>query len=594
MITGAFLHRRSQPAQTEGPWEMPLTQVALSVGGDSRRRLGKRPLPHIDHALRVAHRGRRPLPLSGSLTFSQGWLGLEFPALPAILPGDMFQLQPVPRTSLLAAMTLSIVLFAACASTEPPATPPNFLFISVDDLNDWIEPLGGHPQARTPNLSRLAAEGINFSRNYAVSPACNPSRTALLTGLHTYTTGMYSNYQYWREVLPETVTLPKYLSQNGYWSAGAGKIFHNNMPDPVSWDAYFPSKQRHMPNYFYPRPGDTVNMPSFEGMYVDFDWTPINLSDEDTGDFQSVDWVIRQLARPHETPFFLACGIYRPHLPWYVPQKYFDMFPLESVQLPRVLEGDLDDLGERSRDIASRGGDYHRHVLSAGQWKQAVQGYLASIAFADSMVGRLLDALEASPHADNTVVVLWSDHGWQLGEKQHWRKFALWDNVLRTVLMIKVPKGTPGLLEGTRGGGRTERITSLIDIFPTLLELAGLPQKEGLDGRSLVGLLRDPEAEWDHPAISTYDFSEYSVRTQDWRYVRYIDGSEELYDHRRDPEEWHNLADDPAYADAKRELSSAIPKNPAPLVETSYPLLPHHIAPYSSREDYESRKRQQQ
>ncbi|MCP5109444.1 MAG: sulfatase, partial [bacterium] len=401
-----------------------------------------------------------------------------------------------------------VVLLLCAAGGCGPQAPPTVLFISVDDLNDWIEPLGGHPQARTPNLTRLSQQAVTFTRNYTASPRCNPSRTALLTGIHPYHSGLYSNYQVWREVLPDAVTLPKYFSQHGYWSAGAGKIFHNNMPDPDSWDDYFPSKQKHMPDYTMPRPGETVNMPKFPNMYGAFDWEPLDISDEETGDFQTVSWVIEQLQRDHDKPFFLAAGIYRPHLPWYVPRKYFEMFPLDSVELPKLLEDDADDLGERAREIIVRGGNYHQHVLEAGQWQRAVQGYLASIAYADMLVGRLIDALEASPYASNTIVVLWSDHGWQLGEKRHWRKFALWDNVARTVLMIKVPKGVPGLPRGSAPGARCERVTSLMDIFPTLLELTGLPMKEGLDGHSLAPLLGDPTAPWAHPAITTYDFWE--------------------------------------------------------------------------------------
>jgi arylsulfatase A-like enzyme len=397
---------------------------------------------------------------------------------------------------------------------------------------------------------------------------------------------MYSNYQVWREVLPDAETLPQYFRANGYWAAGAGKIFHNNMPDPESWDDYYPSKEEHMPDYYRPKPGETVNMPPFKDMYMAFDWSPIPISDEETGDYGSVRWVSDQLDREHEKPFFLACGIYRPHLPWYVPQKYFDMFPLESVLLPKVLENDLDDLSDRAREIAYRGGGYHKYVLEAGQWKQAVQGYLASMAYADAMVAKLLETLDNSRYRDNTILVLWSDHGWQLGEKEHWRKFALWENLARSVLMIRAPKGIPGLPEGSKPGGRSDRIVSLLDIYPTLIDLCGLPEKEGLDGRSLVPLLKEPATEWDYPAITTYDFAEFSVRTEDWRYIRYIDDSEELYDHRVDPEEWTNLANDPEYQTIKEELASYIPENPHPLVDTSYEIMPHHFPPFSSKEEY--------
>jgi arylsulfatase A-like enzyme len=407
-----------------------------------------------------------------------------------------------------------------------------------------------------------------------------------LTGRHTYRSGLYSNYQVWREVLPDAVTLPRYFSQHGYWSAGAGKIFHNNMPDPRSWDDYYPSKEKHMPDHYEPNPGGTVNMPPFKNMYMCFDWSPIDISVEETGDYQSVAWIIRQLQKPQDKPFFLACGIYRPHLPWYVPRKFFDMFPLETVQLPNVQPHDLDDVSERAREIAYRGGNYHRHVLAADQWQEAVQGYLASIAFADALLGRLLDALERSAYAENTIVVLWSDHGWQLGEKEHWRKFAMWDNVARSVLMMKVPQGIAGLPSGSAAGAPCHRVTSLVDIFPTLIDLCGLSPKPDLDGRSLVPLLKDPKTPWDYPAITTYDFSEFSIRTERWRYTRYIDDSEELYDHRNDPEEWTNLANRTEYQGVVKQMQKYIPENPAPLAPTSYQLEPHHLPPFKTKADY--------
>lgn len=502
------------------------------------------------------------------------------------------------RSAVVAAIALSAGLAVAACGTRgtdvaPDIVPaaPNVLFISVDDLNDWIEPLGGHPQARTPNLNRLAAEGLLFTRAYTPSPSCNPARTAILSGRHTYTSGMYSNYQVWREVLPDVVTLPRHFSDNGYWSAGAGKIFHNNMPDPISWDDYFPSKERHMPRYTRPNPGGTVNMPPFEDMYGDFDWAPLDIADEETGDFSSVQWVIEQLEREHDRPFFLAAGIYRPHVPWYVPRKYFDMFPIDDVQLPEVPEDDLGDVPERGIELAHRGGNYHEHVLAAEQWRAAVQGYLASIAYADMLVGRLLDALAASPHADNTIVVLWSDHGWQLGEKEHWRKFALWENLARVVFMIKVPEGVPGLPQGTSAGARSTRVVSLLDIFPTLISLTGAPARDDLDGRDLTPLLADLQAAWDHPAITTFGYGEYSIRDERYRYIRYIDGGEELYDHAADPEEWTNLAGDPEHAAVIARMAAFIPTASAPFVDTSYQLMPHHIAPIRSVEDYLRRKR---
>lgn len=460
---------------------------------------------------------------------------------------------------------------------------PNVLFISVDDLNDWIEPLGGHPQTKTPNFNRLAEQGVTFSRNYCPSPGCNPSRSAVMTGHHPATSGMYSNYQDWRKAMPDAVTLGSYFRRNGYFTAGAGKIFHYTQVDTDGWEDYFPSHEKPMPDYHYPNPGKTVNMPPFEGMYGDFDWSPIPLGSHETGDGKSVDWICRQLQRKHERPFFLACGIYRPHLPWYVPQKYFDLHPLESIQLPKTLADDQDNLSERALNIANRGGGYHSHVVAADQWKKGVQGYLASISFADAMLGQLLDTLEKSGHAKNTIVVLWSDHGWQLGEKKHWRKFALWDNVARCPLMIKT-------IDQKSAGKTSSRVTSLIDIYPTLIELCGLPPRKNLDGRSLVPLLKNPNQEWNHPALTAYDVSEFAVSTEEWRYLRLIDGSEELYHLETDPEEWRNLAGLEKFEAKKQELAAHLPSHPAPLdPSTLIELQPHHVRPYLSRQDYLNR-----
>ena len=483
-------------------------------------------------------------------------------------------------------MKLLTLILALLTATAHSQQKPNVLFISVDDLNDWIEPLGGHPQAKTPNFNRLAAQGVTFTKNYCPSPGCNPSRSAVMTGQHPSTSGMYSNYQDWRKAMPDAVTLGDHFRQNGYFSAGAGKIFHYTQTDPKGWEAYFPSLEKPMPDHHYPNPGGTVNMPKFKGMYGDFDWAPIPLKDAETGDAKSVDWICKQMERSHDRPFFLACGIYRPHLPWYVPQKYFDLHPLDSIQLPKIKENDQSDLSERGLNITNRGGGYHKHVIAAKQWKQAVQGYLASISFADAMLGKLLDTLEKSPYAKNTIIVLWSDHGWQLGEKKHWRKFALWDNVARCPLMIKT-------IDRKSAGKSCPRVTSLMDIYPTLVDLCGLSANDKLDGRSLVPLLENPTQEWNHPALTSYDVTEFAVSTEDWRYLRLIDGSEELYHLKNDPEEWTNLAQDGKHATKKKELAAHIPPNPAPLkTSTLIELQPHHVRPYLSRKDYLNRKKQ--
>ncbi|MDL5050171.1 sulfatase [Oscillatoria amoena NRMC-F 0135] len=492
-------------------------------------------------------------------------------------------------------LLLGFFMLFGCIKEKQEIAHPNVLFISIDDLNDWIEPLAGNPQALTPSLARFADEAVNFTRNYCASPGCNPSRGAILTGIHTYRSGLYSNYQDWRLIPKLTAgnTLNQHFKSNGYYTAGAGKIYHYAQVDSSGWDDYFPSKTKPMPPDNFP---DTVPaaMPRFTYMYNMFDWAGLPIDDEETGDFQSVNYITDQLKRNHDKPFFLACGIYRPHLPWYVPQKYFDLFPIENVQLPKRLENDTADLGDYAKqELVIRGGNYHKHVVKAGLWKQAIQGYLASVAFADAMVGRLLEALSKSAYADNTIVVIWSDHGWQLGQKNHWRKFALWENVNRSVLMIKVPVNTAALPSGSIPG-KAASLTSLLDVYPTLIELCNLPPRRDLDGQSLLPILRAPGQRIERPIITTYDYGSYSVRFNEWHYIRYIDDSEELYNLESDPEEWNNLASDSQFNSTKKQLAGFIPTDPEPLPEASLlPLLEHHIPPIKSREHYFSTERKE-
>jgi arylsulfatase A-like enzyme len=469
---------------------------------------------------------------------------------------------------------------------------PNVLFISLDDMNDWVEPLAGNSQSVTPHLSKFADEATNFSKNYCSSPGCNPSRSALLTGLHTYNSGMYSNYQDWRDVpaLKEVTTIGQHFRKDGYYTAGAGKIFHYGQVDTLGWDEYYPGIKNPMPRDNFPevRP---ANMPPFKYMYSMFDWAGLPISVEETGDFESVNYISDQLSKEHDKPFFLACGIYRPHLPWYVPQEYFDRFPLEDIQLPNILDNDTSDLGEVAKEIITRGGNYHKQVVEAGQWKKAIQGYLASIAFADEMVGRLIADLKASPYADNTIVVIWSDHGWQLGEKMHWRKFALWENVIRTVLMINVPAGIQNMPYGSING-ETTSLTSLMDIYPTLADLCNLSVRDDFDGISLKPILKRPDTVISRPIITTYDYGSYSIRYDNWHYIKYIDDSEELYNLRIDPEEWYNVAGMDSLESIKIKLGAFIPEDAIDLPEISLlDLQEHHVPPFRSREYYFSNER---
>ncbi len=453
---------------------------------------------------------------------------------------------------------LALSLFAGLMAQA--ADRPNVLFIAIDDLNDWIGVLGGHPQSKTPNLDRLAERGVLFTHAYTAVPACNPSRAALMTGIAAHQSGVYLNSQPWRPPLQDAVTLPQHFRKHGYWVGGSGKIYHGAYPDPPSWDEYWPSQTKNKPDDPVP-PNLPVNgIPNT----AHFDWGPVDAPTEEMGDAQVVDWVSAKLAGEFDKPFFLACGFFRPHLPWYAPRKYFDMFPLETIELPSVNPDDLVDIPAAGVRMARPEGD-HKKVIEHNQYRQAVQGYLASIAFVDEQIGRLLDAFDASPHAANTVIVLWTDHGWHLGEKRHWRKFALWEEATRTPLMMVVPEGmAPGLKEGTKAGTRVTTPVSLLDIYPTLVDLAGLGENEALMGKSLTPLLRDPKAAWDRPALTTHGRANHALRTPLYRYIRYADGGEELYDHRTDPQEWKNLARDPQYSAVIEGLKAWLPETDAP------------------------------
>lgn len=466
--------------------------------------------------------------------------------------------------SALTIVALAMVGRIACAQSAQDRQPPDILFIAVDDLNDWVGPLGGHPQTRTPNIDRLAARGVTFVNAHAASAMCNPSRTALLTGLRPSTSGVYTNGPDWRTqpVFADTISLPRFFRQSGYATFGGGKIFHAHTfsadgkagyNDRQGWDGFYPSLEYQLPEEIRPMDYPLNGNPHM----ALFDWGPVLADDRAMGDGQVVAYAADRLAAEIDGPRFVAAGIFRPHLPWYVPQQWFDMHPLESIQLPQVPDDDLADipvLGRRAHFDADR---LHEWILDSGRWEEAVQAYLASISFADAMVGRLLDALDRSGRAQNTIIVLWGDHGYHLGEKSRWRKSTLWERATNTPLIVVAP----GI---TTPGSRSSRPVSLMDIYPTLAELAGLTAPDYVEGRSLMPLLVDPQAQWDTPAVSTYGYDNHAVITEQHRYIRYADGTEELYDTVADPNEWHNLADDPEQRRVKRALARWLPARNAP------------------------------
>jgi arylsulfatase A-like enzyme len=461
------------------------------------------------------------------------------------------------------------ILLASAATPAAAAAlqRPNVLFLGVDDWRDWVGCLGANPVIKTPHLDRLAARGVLFTNAHCAAPICNPSRTALMTGLLPSTTGIYANSQWWRPVLPDVVTLPGYFKQNGYHSAGAGKMFHHEpgFNDPQGWDEY----------YFWADPlkgsgwGGGYNseldvrpprfpMSDVNARRENFDFAAVDQPDSAFPDYKVATWAAGFLSRPHPKPFFLGAGMFRPHLSWYVPRKYYDMYPPESIKLPETLEKDLDDVPAaalRMQQVSIP--DEHNLVEKNGRWKEAIQAYMACISFSDAMVGRILEGLDAGPHRKNTIVVLWSDHGYHLGEKSAWHKFTLWEESTRVPLIFSVPGLTKARL-------RCSRPVGLIDLYPTLADLCRLPAKAGLDGRTLRPLLVNPRAAWDRPVLTTMGRNNHSVRDDRWRYTRYADGAEELYDHQKDTKEWRNLAGDAAHGAIKQRLARWLPATNQP------------------------------
>lgn len=424
----------------------------------------------------------------------------------------------------------------------------NVLFLAIDDLNDWIGCLGG--QAITPNLDKLAQQGVLFSSAHCAAPLCNPARTAIMTGKRPASTGVYDNNQPYptAPALKDVVTLNQHFRDNGYLTFMSGKIYHGTVgkyADMKHWTEIGQERRDYRLPGPKPRGGAAAQ--------GNFDFGETLGGDEEMNDYHVADWISAQFAKRREQPLFLAGGIYRPHLPWYVPKQYFAMYPLDGIRLPVVKEDDLDDVPAEGLKMARANGD-HARITKAEGWKKAVQAYLASITFADAMVGRILKNLENSPYAKDMDVVLWSDHGWHLGEKLHWRKFTLWERSTRNVLMAKV--------QGyTKPGGVCGRPVSMLDLYPTLTEVCGLPKREGLDGQSLAKWLRTPAAPKNDAVVTTYRRNNHAVRSADWRYIRYHDGGEELYDRRKDPDEWTNLAGRPEMAAKKAELARWLPQH---------------------------------
>ena len=440
---------------------------------------------------------------------------------------------------------------------------PNVLFLCVDDMNDWIGCLGRCPEIRTPHIDQLAKRGVLFTNAQCPAPLCNPSRTAIMTGLRPGTTGIYNNKQVWAKAMPNWVTLPRHFKSNGYLVAGGGKIYHHT---PRGFN---PKDQWHEYVDLVPdqgTQGEHVKRLGLDREYFSdmprhpngsWDWGPFEVNDYEMGDGHTVKWAMEFLARKHEKPFFLAVGLFQPHLPFYAPAKYFDQYPRARIKLPPAPDDDLDDLPPAASDVARAGRDKNfQMVVECRELRAAVQGYMASISHADALIGGLMHALDNSRYVDNTIVIFWSDNGYHFGEKQRMAKRSLWERAARVPLIVAVP----GM---TEPGSRCDRPVDLMSLYPTLVELCGLPARKENEGVSIVPLLKNPVAKWGHAALTTHTKGNHSVCTEQWRYIHYANGDEELYERRADPNEWNNLADKPEYEDLRKRLARWLPKREA-------------------------------
>jgi len=451
---------------------------------------------------------------------------------------------------LLIAITLCGLSFAELSAQD--SKKPNVLFIAIDDLNDWVGFMGGHPQVLTPHMDALAKRGRNFLNAHCAVPVCSASRASVMSGVAATTHGSYELGPRYEQLpaLKEVPTLQRYFKNHGYATLSGGKVLHHNFNGRLAGDI-----DRSLGRKRSPRPRKPMSRPAnWSGAW---DWGAYPASDAEMADIQLAQNAAKALKEGFDKPFFMSVGFFRPHVPLFVPPKWFNLYDVGKIALPKIPKNDLDDLPKNFLRI----NDYavaptHAEVVSGGKQRSLTHAYLASVSFVDHCVGIVLDALKSSPHADNTLIVLWSDHGFHLGEKQHWAKRTLWEESTRVPLLIAGP--------GIRSGQPCKEPASLIDLYPTLVELCNLPKAKHLEGVSLVPQLRDPAKARRQPAITSSYFGNHSIRSRDWRLIVYEDGAKELYDHRNDPDEFRNLANDPAHKATVDELTKWLPKNAAP------------------------------
>ena len=441
----------------------------------------------------------------------------------------------------------------------------------VDDLNDWVTPLGD-TQAVTPNLDRLAKRGVTFTNAHTPGVYCAPARTAIWTGLHATTTGCYANqvYHYDR---PDIEPLQLTFQKSGYKTFGAGKLYHHGRGylDRRGWDEYFIRNDEHKKDgwkiftwdedapFPQPHPSSPYNQDGRKltgGLFQEWGRVP-NDKEEQMADSIRTNWAVRKIKQQGDGPFFLAVGLYAPHYPHYAPAKYFDLYNRNKIKLPPLKADDAADLPEHVQKRMKNRDKIRQRLVEIDAYEDAVAGYLACVSYADAMLGRVLDAVDQSPHADNTIVVLWSDHGYHLGEKGQWGKHTLWQRTSGVPLIVA---GGP-----VAQNAKVDATVSLIDLYPTFVDLCGLKKPARLDGTSIAAALRDPGSGEDRSVLLPYsDGRAYAIINRDWRYIRYYNGTEELYHLRDDPNEWHNLADRPEHAGVKQQLAEQAPQSFAP------------------------------
>ncbi|MGQ1945751.1 sulfatase [Geofilum sp. OHC36d9] len=490
---------------------------------------------------------------------------------------------------------LMLLFLAGSCSMEKKSIEldrPNVVFISVDDLNDWEGALMGHSQAITPNMDRLFKQGVLFTNAHSSQAVCTASRNSVLSGLDPSTTGWYSSIKDMRknydQVMDGHMMLPEYFRANGYNTYATGKVFHegeSDFPDKTSdfWTEYSPHFWNNMEpeikkagfgyrgRMFYPFPkngGQLVQLYGEDSINNYYRQTnrfyslcggPLSedeIPEKGMYDEQIASWAINKINEKHSKPFFLAVGFIRPHVPYTAPQKYFDMYNMDTLEIPSVPDNEFNDIPLMGKAIAygyAPGGGWYNVAQKKEILPELVQAYLACVTFVDDQIGKVMEALEKSPNGKNTIIVLWSDHGQHLGEKRHFRKQALWEESTRVPLFFKVPG------QKKRSVNR-DQVVSLLDIYPTLVDLCGLPVSEKLQGKSLVPLLENPDVKWDKPVLSTWLYKNHAVRSDRWRYIHYRDGGEELYDHQNDPGEHVNLAGEPKFENVIMELRNYLPK----------------------------------